>query len=455
MFAIHISDANAAIVRAGTSPPSFTATDVADGYAVAGNFGPWQITTGGSGELIRLSIPVQNAVVTKPDKSTETVDGVALVDVRLNYLDADTSPPASGSNKSLKVKTTANSPQDPAASVVQVNYTGVPPSFLVTAAFEGMLGEWLNANLDDFDHVFATVNLDRTADQGAFQWMQPTQVAYAYADMGTPGDGLLGVLCMTQQRAETGLPQQISSAVIPSGQRAGFLVAKECLLSYLLLPSMTRLFAGSQATDFALSSTGDSIINATNNVQFTVTTEAHGNQPATTHSAQVIDLLLTVEAQEMQFSVTTVTELSPGIRAYCQTQNFLAVILVNKPDGTQTLGFRDSRPTITNHWTQEDPGIQITEELLGIAALLLAAVAVVVTGGAAIGVAALIVGLAVGVMDLTTDLIQDAGKDDAPAINALVLNCTIPITWPDSKDFLLGSAGLNESLQLGGTPSFS
>ncbi len=74
----------------------------------------------------------------------------------------------------------------------------------------------------------------------------------------------------------------------------------------------------------------------------------------------------------------------------------------------------------------------------------------VVTGGAAIGAAALIVGLVVGIMFLTVTLIEDAGKDDAPSINSLVLDSTAAITWPDSKDFQLGNADLNDSLQLGG-----
>lgn len=51
---------------------------------------------------------------------------------------------------------------------------------------------------------------------------------------------------------------------------------------------------------------------------------------------------------------------------------------------------------------------------------------------------------------MTTTLIEDAGKDDAPAIGSLVLNSTAAITWPDSKDFQFATAALTDSLQLGG-----
>lgn len=450
VFAVHIADANVAIVRARSSPASFQGNDSADGVSVSGSFGDWQITTGGSGDLIRLSIPFKNATVVFSSGDHETLSGSALVDVRLQYLPDEVAPVAGGTNHLLKVKTDAAGHNAPPASVVQIGYDGTQPSFLASAALQALLQTWLNQNLIDFDHVFATVNIDRTADTGAFQWMQPTEVAYAYSDMSTPNDGLLGVLCMTGQRSGTGLPQQISGVVIPSGQRAGFLVSKQRLLEDLLLPAMPNVFAGTRVSDYKLSDTGDSIVNATNDVSFTVTTPASGNTPAQTHSARIIDLQLTIEADELQLSVTTVTDVSPGIQAFCQTQNFLGIRLVNKSDGTQTLGFFDSRPAVTNHWTQEAEGIRITEEILGIVALLLAAVAVVVTGGAAIGAAALIVGLVAGVMTLTTTLIADVNQDNAPSIDSLVLNSTAAIAWPDSKDFKLGSAGLNESLQLGG-----
>jgi hypothetical protein len=452
VFAVPIADVNAAIVKAGTSPKSFAATDAVDRYAVTGEFGPWQLTTQGSGDIVRLAIPLTQAVITKPDRSTETATGVALVDVRLNFLhqQEEQQRPPTGALRDLRVRTTAAGPDAPAASVVQVCYSGAKPSFLADAALQGMLGDWLNKNLSAFEHVFATVNIDRTAAQGAFQWLQPTDVAYAYQDLGTPNDGLLGVLCMTEKRPSAGLVQQISAAAIPSGARCGLLISKERLLAKLLLPTMPQLFAGARQQDFALSESGQSIVNATKDVSFQVTTK-----DGKTHSARIIDLVLTIEAGELQLSVKTVTTVSPGIRAYCQTQNFLGIRLVNKPDESQTLGYFDRRPAITNHWPEADPGIEITEDIFGVIALIAVAIALVVTDGAAIGAVALVMGLVAGVMMLTTTIIQMVGKDDAPAINSLVLDATVPIVWRDSKDFRLDNACLNDSLQLGGALRFA
>ena len=41
-------------------------------------------------------------------------------------------------------------------------------------------------------------------------------------------------------------------------------------------------------------------------------------------------------------------------------------------------------------------------------------------------------------------------KGDAPGLDDLTQNFTAPIVWSGSKDFTLQSAGLSESLQLGG-----
>lgn len=208
---------------------------------------------------------------------------------------------------------------------------------------------------------------------------------------------------------------------------------------------MPRVFKNSHISDYKLSETGSSIVMASQNVSFEVTIKSE------ILSAKIVDLQVTVEGTELQMSVTTVTDISPGIRAFCQTQSFLGMQLVNKADGTQTLGYFDSRPAVKNNWTEADSGFKITEEILAAIGLLLAAVAVVVTGGAAIGVAAMIISLAAGVISVTELQIAKAGKDDASSIGDLVLNSMAAFVWPDSKDFKLSNAKLSDSLQLGGT----
>ena len=447
-FGIHIADANAAIVKAGTSPTSFQAIDTPDGMSVTGTFGDWQITTGGSGDLIMLRVPIATASLTSGQKVYPLTQAAALVTVRLNFLrQVD---PAGKTSHQLVVQTTAPTPDVQVATVSKIVYqSGQEPGFLQDAGFQALLQLWFNENLDQFSHVFATVDLDRTADEGAFQWMQPTFSAYAYSDLGA-NDGVLVILNQTEGRSSYGLIQQASTKIVPVGQRAGLLISKQRLMSEFMYPAMVKVFPGTVQKDFTLSSSGESITNAHQDIQFTANTKDHGS-----YQAQVQELLVTIDAAELQMSVLTVTEVSPGIQAFCRTQNFLTITLVNKPDGTQTLSFVDARPAIQNHWTQTSEVIQIAEEVLAIIAAVVAAIAIVVSGGTALVVIVLIVGLAAGIMSLTTDIIQDVGQNDGPAIDKLVLNASAAITWPDSKDFKLTHAELNDSLVLAGDPQFA
>lgn len=440
VFASHIADVNAAIIKAGTSPTSFSATDKEDGLSAVGTFGPWQIVPGGDGELIWLRIPFKDTVVTTAEGPQPPLNGAAVVEVRLDFLHQDMAlAPDARKTFELRLRTQGEA----IAQVQQMGYDGAQPVFLIGIALREMLEQWLNDNLVDFDHVFATVDLNRTADVGAFQWLQATDVAYAYADLTTKGDGALGVLCMTEGRAATGLVAQLSPNCIPAGQRAGFLIAKNRLLKKLLLPCMPHMFAGASPTDFALSPSGESIINVTEDVAFTVTEDGKD------YTANIISFTLDIEGEELRMAATTRTTISAGIHAFCETQSFLGIQLITKPDNTQTLSFNDTRPAITNHWTEQSSDISLAEKVLGIIALV-AAVAAVLTGGAAIGVAALVIGLVAGIMTVTTTMLEAVHKNDAPAITAMLLDSTAPINWGDTTDFVLTSASLNDSLQLGG-----
>lgn len=447
VFAMHICDVNDAIKKAGSSPTTFSAVDDQDGFFVDGTFGAWQITTDGSGDIVCLAIPIVSAAITNPDKSVVTVSGTAVVEVRLNFLHQEEAEIAAGTQHVLKVQTSAPGPELDVATVTRIDYTSGDPPFLEKAALEAMLGLWLNENIVDFDHVFATVNLDRKAATGAFQWMQPTDIAYAYADIGTPGDGILGILCMTEGRSSEKLIQQISSSAIPKGQRAAFLISKERVLEKLMLPAMPHVFAGATPADFVMSDSGDAIKNANANINFTVTNDGKEYQ------ARIVDLSVTIVAAEMQFAVKTITALSSEVDAYCQSRNFLGIQLVNKLDHGQTLNYYNIRPAEENHWT--DNKLANTEWWLNIFAIVAGAILTIVSLGSAVGIAALIVILVAGGMTLATTIIQDVGKNNAPAIDALVLDSTAAIEWSDPKDFLITSASLNDSLQLGGNPHFS
>lgn len=128
---------------------------------------------------------------------------------------------------------------------------------------------------------------------------------------------------------------------------------------------------------------------------------------------------------------------------------FYSIGLKTNAQGQQTLSFNTAQTANINHGTRSTSKAALTDEILEIAGVVLGLLSLVLTDGASLVVTAALVGLLVGQYE-DHQTVRDH-MDDAPPVDLLVLNATQPIIWPNSKDFHLTSAGLNDSLQLGGT----
>jgi len=452
VFAVHIDDLNKVVSTHKSSPTDFSMSDAEDGIGVTGKFGTWQIVPHGSGGLLRMKVPFHDTLLTMNGKAQPPASGAATIELRLRFLDQDAGEARSARTLHLTVQPQASPTGEPAVSVTGVDYDGAEPGFQAKLALKTLLELWMNSQIGEFQHVFATVDVNKAAAHDSFQWLQPTHVDYAYSDLGS-NDGLLAVLCMTESRPPTELAQQVIPAAIPTGQRAGFLISKRRLLEKLVLPMMQQMFPGSHATDFALSASGESIVKNTQNVGFTVT----ASDGKTTFNAQLTSFQLALIDQQLTVSMAAKTEISPGIFSLCQCTNILGVHLV-EAGGKQTLAFYNMRDPISTHSTEHDPRFKLAAEVLGLIALFAFAVATFATAGTALAVGALVIGLlagaAAGGIMLTEAIIDLIGTDKAPTIDALLLNSTNPISWTGAEKFHLTSARLNESMQLGGQLAF-
>lgn len=455
VFAIDITQVNSAIANEGAFPTSFDCDVTSDNISANGTFSAWQITTGGSDTLIKMALPLSNVIVNSPtsanpsqNSNTTIASGTCNIEVFLEYLEDDVASGDTNTQK-LVIQNTAPQGQTNAVNVTSIDYGSVAVDEFVNGALQELLLTWLNANIGQFTHIFTLVDLSQTADSDSFQWLKPTSVAYAYADMTTQQSGILGVLSMTENRPSTGLAAQINPNALPSGSTASLLISGPRILSEILLPSIPNVFAGSQASDFSLSSTGDSIVNANTTTTFTTTADENGN----THTATIDSLLIQISGTQLNFNVTSWVQLSPGIQAWCTSEVVLDVTLGSQTSGTsgeQTLKF-NTVSNNTSHFTHESEGVQITKEIISIAAVAATVVALFVTDGAAFAAACLVIGLVSGTTMITPAAIELAGKGDAPCIDGFVLNATTPIQWGDTADFVLSSCSLNESLQLAGS----
>jgi hypothetical protein len=175
-----------------------------------------------------------------------TYDATAHIEVELEFVPqpAGLRAAAGTSGGTWQHLRLLGSPSAP-VTVLDVTYSGTPPGAIDRAIIKDLFGTWFNDadNLQNFNTVFVSVNLNAKADVDAFQWLQPTFVSYAVAEEGGLPDGIFGVLCMTENRPATGLGHQVSPYAIPAGERSAFLISPERYLSKLLMPGVALMFA--------------------------------------------------------------------------------------------------------------------------------------------------------------------------------------------------------------------
>jgi hypothetical protein len=465
-FAIRVDDVNAAIIRKGASPKSFSAAakDPHTGIEVdvTGTFSDWQITMGGSGKLIHMSTPVTQLTAMGEIPSQGSVRfvfgaGTFEIEVELEYV-PHTDPPDGGTGRfhNLKVRHTGTTAEEQVVTVLGAYEFGTStdgsntPFDAVADDVKAAMQDWFNTNLIDFEHVFATVNLNRTADQGQFTWLLPTYTSYAYIDGATLDDSILGILCMTEGRSADGLDQEISPNAIPEGARAGFLIAPERFVKEMLWPSMPIVFKGARSSDFAMRTDGTGLTLAAGSATIEDLKDEDGNA----HETVLKNFELTTSDQLLTVDATTRVEISPGIHAFTHVVSSYGLTLHTAAAGKETIFYVKHSTTDPEHWTEESEGVKITEILEGIAAALVVVAISVATDGAGFAAAALVVGILAGVGSKVPDIIAAANTDDSPSIDFLVFNSVDPLQWSDQQHFDLVSVSLNYSVQMGGTPTF-
>lgn len=466
VFAIRIDDVNASIARAKSSPTVFSA-NTKDPHTqievdVNGNFGDWEITIGGSGKLIHMKTPVTSLTAKgkKPDGTPITFTygtGSLEIEVELEYIPQDTPPPDStGTFHDLKVKHTGTTADEQVVTVLgaydfgnSTDGTNTPFDAVSDDVCTAMQS-WFNANLIDFTHVFTTVNLNRDADKGQFKWLLPTTTSYAYIDGDTTDSSILGVLCMTDNRSSDGLVQEVSPNAIPSGSRAGFLIAPDRFIEEMLLPSMPLVYKGATSSDFTLRTDQTGLVLSNG----AVTIDSLKDKDGKSYETVLQNFELSTTNQALSIDATTQVEVSPGIHAYTHNMASFGLTLHKLPDGTETIFYVAAGSPVTEHWTKESEGVKITKILEGIAAALIAVAIGVLTDGAGFAVAAIVMGTLAGVASKVPDIIAAANTNASPSVSLLTFNAVDPIIWSDQKDFDLDQVSLNYAVQMGGTPHF-
>ena len=460
VYVIPLPDVNTAIANKKTSPTSWSGSIAPSLFNptkidATGTFSTWSLTTGGSGAIIRMHIPfAANVTVTSGSTVTPVTvsGGTAFVEVKLAYIPQ---APVDGTTPNeLKVRATGGTADDPVVTVSSVNYTSPAEDAGLDTALVTMLQGWFNANLDQFQHVFATVNLGAEEATGDFVWLNPTQTNYAYIDNPLIDQALLGVLCMTEDRPSTGNVQEISAGSIPAGARASFNLSLERFMSKMALPSLPAEFPKAPTGTFVL---------ANNDTQITATSSFNLDDVSVAgvgYTPNVTSYKMSLDGSIMETYSYIHTPISPGIDAYCEITYYSTMAIATKADGTQSLTWLKAQNTDEKTWYTVATWVTITEAVADIVlAVIGAVVGNVVTAVESIVARVLVAVLCGGVVSAIAAVLEQvpnwiAGSvpDAIPSVNALVDGATKPTAWSDSTDFTLTTILLNGGLQLGGNP---
>lgn len=262
VYAVRFSELNKAIVRQKTSPRQLeeSVQDEGDTYRVSGEFGDWQLTTGGDGRNLRLALPLTASTYTTPTQVYALSPLTLVVEVSLAWV--NTGPRNGADTHELRVGGAT------ATAVVLADLTDWGSNTLGEASksfYTALVQNWLGKHLGSFQQVFSTLSMNRQLDdsQEGFQWLMPTGTPlYAVTDRNDElANSFFGVLCMTENRPAPGT-HQLDAFAIPDGAASAFLISPERIITNMLLPGMQFLFAGKPGPDqFLISPDGRTISN--------------------------------------------------------------------------------------------------------------------------------------------------------------------------------------------------
>jgi hypothetical protein len=249
VFAIRYEDVNSAITKAGLPPTSFTETQPngSETITINGDLGVWSLMQGGQGNTVRMRLPITMMTYTAtPSTPIVVTNAYAEIEVELEYIPQPTTTKNGVKPHDLKFTTHPKGQDNP------VDFVSVLTSGQLNGIQEAdaavLLQTWLNKpeNLQEFNHVFTTVNLGEKADHADFQWLKPTHVSYAVNDMGSLATSVFAVLCMADPESKRAVPlsHQVTPNIIPTGKRSGFLISYERYLSKMVLPGVKHQFSG-------------------------------------------------------------------------------------------------------------------------------------------------------------------------------------------------------------------
>jgi hypothetical protein len=352
-------------MREYPTPPPFTFM-VQENWEITGDFDYWSIQRGGSGSFVFMNVPLKYSSMNFGSQiSLDLKNIVAVIQVKLKYV--PTPPDGYGRKKPdeigelqyLTVNSISRSVDDPAVILQRVNFGKSTPTELEEALYKSALLAYFQANIHLFTYVFAIATVNAVASAEIFQWLKSTSTSYAYANGDTDETSYLAVLSMTQGRSQSGLGNQLSTALVPPRSNASLVISNHLFLECLVLPALPKAISTASESSFVLNGS-NSIIENRSSVQLPdINVDSNTYQP-------ILDkFVFQLIGDEIQIYSKVRTNVKQGLDVFVECTNFYRIRLIKSSKGGLTLDFMESRKARVNSWTAKSSGtIMVLRELM-------------------------------------------------------------------------------------------
>src|SRR5256885_2711283 len=297
-----------------------------------------------------MKTPIKNCAITFDSGNIKVESATAYIEVHLNFL-------TQGNNenkKKLVIKNTPTSPTDPVVIVTKVIQDNVASQDDdgINKALGNLLKNWFNDNLSEFNHIFATVDLNITAAAGeGFQYLLPTTTSYAYVEGSTEDNCILAILSMVNNHPADLTVQSVQAGAIPFNSRACLSMFKELFISEMILSNMIHVFTSASAGDFITTRNGSQVENK-NTVD--LDTVKYG---AVTYKPKMEKFTLHIDADVITVYMFVHVNISSGIDTYTEVTGYYHVKLVTDQNGNQKMTYEVAQEPQKNSWTEVAPWV--------------------------------------------------------------------------------------------------
>ncbi|HEX5493226.1 MAG TPA: TULIP family P47-like protein [Mycobacteriales bacterium] len=389
---------------------SFSLPAPAD-YRGDGQFGPWRIVPGGSGQLLHIELPITSGTLTKGTGAAVPIAGLsAVVEVALELL------PSRTQTGDRDLRFTMNSVGDQpgrtgpgVVTPIRLDDPAKKLGFEAGAVLLAAIAAALAQHGGSVAWIFATVG----PVTGTDSWLSPSASGFCYYE--SAAGGYLAVFNLTGGTDIAALPRKVEPALVAGGPAAAFAFSRELFLRHVIAPKLPDSFGhGTNAATFRFEPSDSSIVNTGRIPTDSVKSGAIWYDP------YIDGLKITVEGSTLVTSVHGSCDMGLGITMTfaVQSRNETSV---DTATGTMTFR-RDANPT-----THHEASIPWYDWFLGpIPDLVMAIVVPIVADSIADGL--------------------NAHASAAPIENIGDLS----IHWTGFEKFHATAAGLNDSFYLKG-----